>query len=430
MRSSILALLLAAAPQEARKKPDFLVIAPERFHAALGEYVRHKNGRIRTEIVSLEAVLKSTRGADDPERVKRFLFSRWKDGARYALLVGDADVFPVRYMVLDRITEPAFDYAFYPSDLYYADLAKRDGSFDDWNAKKDGFHGGYYGEVRGEKIKKDPINYDDIDYRPEIAVGRWPVSTVEEVKIVAAKTIAYENGARLQRSALCHVEGWVDTREMLKGLAAKRSGAAVLDAPKETELVKLLNEGVGFLAHTGHGSDDSWAGCFSVKSIDSLKNGDRLPVMMSVGCSTARFATLPPYEAYTDASGTEHKGTNGGEVFKEPPPSPAVYQKGRHNPTGLGEQLLRRGPNGAVAYIGCNTGSQPCALTLLEGFVQAWSGSKEPVLGDLWSAAITHYWEKENLAKIVPDDGWYPASIFFQAMKFMLFGDPTLRMAD
>ena len=85
-------------------------------------------------------------------------------GLDYVLLVGDVDVLPVRYMVLDRITPAAFDYSFYPSDLYYADLAKRDRSFESWNAQTNGFHAGYYGEVRGEKNKADPVNFDEIDY--------------------------------------------------------------------------------------------------------------------------------------------------------------------------------------------------------------------------------------------------------------------------
>jgi hypothetical protein len=32
---------------------------------------------------------------------------------RYVLLVGDARLVPVRYMVLGRVTPAAFDYAFY-----------------------------------------------------------------------------------------------------------------------------------------------------------------------------------------------------------------------------------------------------------------------------------------------------------------------------
>src|ERR1019366_9383103 len=99
--------------------------------------------------------------------------SEWRGrGLGYALLVGDVDVLPVRYMCLDRVTPAAFDYAFYPSDLYYSDLAKADGSFEDWNARKESFHAGYFGEVRGEKNKQDPINFDQVDYLPDIAAGR------------------------------------------------------------------------------------------------------------------------------------------------------------------------------------------------------------------------------------------------------------------
>ena len=91
---------------------------------------------------------------DDAERLKRFLFDAWQnERIGYVLLVGDADVLAVRYMTLDRITPAAFDYAFYPSDLYYSDLATRDGGFETWNARQDSFHAGYFGEVRGEKNK-------------------------------------------------------------------------------------------------------------------------------------------------------------------------------------------------------------------------------------------------------------------------------------
>jgi hypothetical protein len=48
------------------------------------------------------------------------------------------DVMPVRYMVLDHASPAAFNYAFYPSDLYCADLAKQNGAFEDWNAMKQG----------------------------------------------------------------------------------------------------------------------------------------------------------------------------------------------------------------------------------------------------------------------------------------------------
>lgn len=350
-----------AAQPEATKR--LIVVAPEAFHSALKGFAEHKQKLRPTEVLSLERILAETEGVDAPEKLKRFLFQEWKRaGLGYALLVGDVDVLPVRYMVLDRITPAAFDYAFYPSDLYYSDLAKADGSFDDWNSRKEGFHAGYFGEVRGEKNKQGPVNYDEVDYRPDIAVGRWPVSTAEEVRQVAQKTMRFEeqvlgNAApHLRRAAFIAVGGWVDSRGLLDRLGTKlnpgwqvekryyrdKGQTAGPAAPDHEQLRNLLNEGTGLLVHTGHGQPDAWEQCFSVSDLDRITNAVQLPVIISAGCSTAYFAPLPPYGAYVDVNGREHDGTD----------------------------------------------------------------------------------HKQ------PDAGWYPPSIFFQGMKFMLFGDPSLRLPE
>jgi hypothetical protein len=326
-------------------------------------------------------------------------------------------------------------------------VAKADGSFEDWNACKEGFHAGYFGEVRGEKNKSDPINFDQVDYRPELAVGRWPVGTSEQLRIVVAKTIAAEKRLTASvkqppRAALVAVAGWVDSRAAMDRMAAAlpskwviekrydsrdRKKAATRQAT-EQEVLGLLNTGVDLMIHAGHGTDTAWEQCLFMSHLGQVHNASRLPVMISAGCSTARFATLPPYEAYRDVHGIEHKGSDHGEIFKEPPPPPAPYQSGRFNPPGLGKHLLVGGPDGAVAYIGCNTGSQPCGLTLAEGFAMAWGRGKDSRLGDCWAEAVSYYYEKQRLAHLKPNADWYPPSIFFQGMKFMLYGDPSLRL--
>ena len=435
---------------EATSKPGppkrLIIVSPKGFHPALVPYLEHKQKQLPTTLVALEDVLLEN-GCDDPERLKRFLFNKWnQDGLSYVLLVGDADVMPVRYVTLDRIQASAFDYAFYPSDLYYGDLAKEDGTFDDWNAQKDSFHAGYFGEVRGEKNKADAVNYDDVDYFPEVSVGRWPVSDDEEVRTVVEKTMRYENavlsGSKpgMRRAALVSVGGWVDTRsymdrrakqlapgwEIEKMYYVDRRRDDRLRAPTFREVQKVLDEGVGLAFHAGHGLDDRWEQCFTLKTLARVRNADRLPVMFSAGCSSGRLATLPPYEPYTDANGVEHRGTIRGEVFTSPPPPPAAYQRGGNNPTGLGEQLLRGGPDGAVAYIGCNTGSQPCALSLMQGFTNALAKSKDARLGDCWNEAVEFYYAREDLEYLRPTRNWYTPSVFFQAMKFMVYGDPSL----
>ena len=50
--------------------------------------------------------------------------------------------------------------------------------------------------------------------------------------------------------------------------------------------------------------------------------------------------------------------------------------------------------------------------------------------GDCWGDAIRYYFEKEKLATLAPNADWYPPSVFFQGMKFMVFGDPSLRLPE
>ncbi|MBI2922859.1 MAG: hypothetical protein HYY18_17535 [Planctomycetes bacterium] len=417
-------------------EPGLIVIAPAALGPALDDYLAFRAKQIPARLVTLEEVIRTTPGTDEAESVKRFLYQEWRDrGVRYALLVGDADVFPVRYMMLDRVAKGAFDTAFYPSDLYYGDVAEADGRFEDWNAAREGIHAQYFGEVHGEHYKDPPMNFDAIDYVPEIAVGRWPVSTLEEARIVAAKTMEFEKGrAARRRVGLVVTDGWVDARGVFDGIAAglpagweaRKLYYGREPAPTPETVAALLDEGALFVAHAGHGEAHGWDRCLHVNALRQLRNADRLPVLMSAGCGTAVFAAQAPYEAYLDVLGAEHPGTNAGEVFSTFPPPPACFQPGRFNSTSLGERLLRDGPGGAVAYFGCNTGSQPCSLTLVEGFLGGLASTENRRLGDLWRAALVHYVREQKLASIIPTEDWYPASIFFQGMKFMLFGDPSI----
>ncbi len=447
-------LLVTVATSRAQEPAaKFLVVAPEKFTAALAEFIEFKQTQLPTQLESLETILAASEGVDDPEKLKRHLHAAWRDrNVRYVLLVGDVDCLPVRYMVLDRADAKAFNYAFYPSDLYYSDLVNDKGEFDDWNANKEDFHAHYFGEVRGEFNKEDPINFDRVDFHPDVAVGRWPVSTVEELEVIAAKSIAHEKRIDAEReadesapptAALVAVGGWIDSRGLMQQLAdqlddkwtierryyADRRQDFETPPPTSRQVRGLFDQGARLILHAGHGQPNAWERCFSYRDLERLEEVDSIPIVYSASCSSAHFATLPPYEPYVDVDGVEHKGSDRGELFTSPPPPPAPYQQGPYDTDCLAERLLTRKGSGAVAYIGCNTGSQPCGLTLMRGFVEAVANSDEPRLGDCWSRAITFYHAEERLAELQPNRSWYPASIFFQPMKFMLFGDPTLRVS-
>lgn len=429
-----LALLSLLAHGAADRHDAFVVVAPGAWKDALAPLVAARSKERPTTFVALEDVVASSDGVDPPERLKRRLHRAWKDeGAGFVLLVGDASVLPVRFMTLDRATTPAFDTAFYPCDLYYADVARADGSFDDWNASRDGEHARYFGEVHGETHKNGPIDFDRVSYVPELALGRWPVTDVAALSALVAKTLAWTPSTS-PRALFAHADGWVDARERVRAMATPLGRRVELQlygdpatTPSPASIVAAWKRGeLDYAFHVGHGSNESWVSCLSradLAQLDTL----RPAILMSAGCSTAHWCVEPPYQPYVDEHGVRHRGTNAGEVFTSPPPPPAWLQPspdGTGDEGGFGEELVRLPHGGAIAYIGCATGAQPCALTLLEGFTRALP--QAATVGDAWRDAIAHYHAAEKLAELRPTDDWYPPSIFFQAMKFELFGDPTL----
>jgi hypothetical protein len=98
---------IAAEKDGTPASKPFLVVAPDRFRDALKEFVADKQRTLPTELVSLETVLRTTPGSDDPERLKRYLYNQWRDrGLGYVLLVGDVDVMPVRCSTASPIRWP------------------------------------------------------------------------------------------------------------------------------------------------------------------------------------------------------------------------------------------------------------------------------------------------------------------------------------
>lgn len=430
----VLATASARAPQD-DERPALSILCPAAWIELARPLAEARSKQLALELTALEDVLASSSEGDAPERIKRHLFEAWRTRrVRYALLVGDSDVFPVRFMALDRFTPAAANFAFYACDLYYADVARADGSFDDWNAHREGPFARYFGEVRGEALKSDPINMDAISYVPELAVGRFPVSTPEELRAVVAKTLSWVPRGE-HASLWIHASGWIDERERVQRIVTQQGELGARTAtqlfggadalPTRASVVAAWSGAVDTIYHLGHGSPATWEGCLALEDLGLLR--ERRPLIaLSAGCNTAEFCVEPPYHAYLDEHGIQHRGTNAGEVFAAPPAPPASLQPGPYDLTGIGEELVRAPSGGAVVYIGCATGAQPCAVTLLEQFALSASRSDCARAGDAWRTAVARYHELEHLAELRPNDDWYPPAVYFQAMKFLYFGDPSL----
>ncbi|MGQ9588922.1 MAG: C25 family cysteine peptidase [Planctomycetota bacterium] len=199
---ALLALLVVLAPRPAAgdfadgEDFELVIIAPGDFLTPLLALERFKDATgLPADVVDLERVLDMFPAHpeyDAPERIKRAL-SLWKAeyGIRYAMLVGDADRFPVRWVAQKVDGDPDTVFYYFPSDLYYADLYHAAGGWCSWDSDADG----YFGEhLAASSCETDPFqsNLDRCDFHPDLAVGRVPAFTVEEVDRYVAKVIQYE----------------------------------------------------------------------------------------------------------------------------------------------------------------------------------------------------------------------------------------------
>ncbi len=86
-----------------------------------------------------------------------------------------------------------------------------------------------------------------------------------------------------------------------------------------------------------------------------------------------------------------------------------------------------------VGGTACGLGIEDLSFyaTFDDGLAAACSAGegKDSRLGNCWAEAVRYYYEKQRPASLRPTADWYPPSVFFQGMKFMLYGDPSLRLA-
>ena len=215
---------------------DMVIIAPKKFEDALQRLVDHKNEMgIKTFIKPVEEIYDEYPYARDrPEQIKMFIKDAIeKYGIKYVLLVGglksmiyakprdDANqgsrdwYVPVRYNNLyDKPKFPLTSSEIYDpgclTDLYYADIYKEGGVFDDWDPNNDGIISAWG--------KPGVENDTSIDLCPDVLLGRLPCRNLEEVKTVVNKIINYERNAYgkdwFKRIIVVSGDGFLDQQDL------------------------------------------------------------------------------------------------------------------------------------------------------------------------------------------------------------------------
>lgn len=191
---------------------DLVIIAPSIFKSTLNYLVDHKNNfGVRTFIKTTEEIYTEQDGIDTPEEIKLFIKEAIEEhNITYVLLVGGINnrIFanprenknygakwwhlPARYN--NFYDDPAHPLSFAKiydpgilCDLYYADVYKEGGEFDDWDSNDDGYIAAWGMDTKGYAVENDTI-----DMYPDVSLGRLACRNTREVIYVVNKIIKYE----------------------------------------------------------------------------------------------------------------------------------------------------------------------------------------------------------------------------------------------
>jgi hypothetical protein len=283
---------------------DMLIIAPQLFSQSLQPLINHKNTvGIQTMLLTTEDIYKNTDGRDDAEQIKHAI----KDAKEmynitYVLLVGGLKPFgfgwyvPVRYSLLDDGSGNSM----FLTDLYYADLYKENGEFDDWDSN-------------GNDVFAE-WGADSLDLTPDVAIGRLACRTTRDVDIIVEKIITYEtqtygstwfnNMVAVGGDSFPTYPGYegeetcdVATSYMTDFTIQKLyTSTGTLNGPED--IITAVNQGCGFFLTRGKGGtdrvrmglpEDSELIAFQNKDVSQLANKNQYPICVLGECIHAKF---------------------------------------------------------------------------------------------------------------------------------------------
>ncbi|HFC11323.1 MAG TPA: hypothetical protein ENJ56_00665 [Anaerolineae bacterium] len=289
---------------------DYIAIVPSsnEFAKAVQPLVdlRQSQG-LTVQVVSLDQIYDEFGfGRKTPQAIKDFLtFARrnWVRTPRYVLLVGDASYDVNRFADGDNQNLLPTHVTFSSFDSVVGD--------DSW-VVDDG----------------DPTTVD-------MAIGRFPVQTVEQLSIMVKKTVGYasaENFTWRNRSLLVSDDETyfaTASEELAESLSASNFNNQKLAINQNENIhdaiIGALNQGVGLLNYIGHGGIRVWGDerVLSVEDADALTNWTRLPIFTTFTCLNGYFQH-PQEEALAEAL---LRAKGGGIVAAIAPAGPSLLSQ-------------------------------------------------------------------------------------------------------
>lgn len=210
---------------------DLVIITPPQFQTEADRLAEHKESfGVKTLVKTTEEIYDDFSGVDKPEQIKYFIkdaIETWD--ITYILLFGGLKsvvwgnpqddtnqgskgwYVPVRYSNFQWDGAESYNFTSgepnYISDLYYADVYKQGGVFEDWDSNGNGVFAEWSGDLR-----------DDLDLYPDVAHGRLACRNKLEAKNIVDKIINYEkqeaDPSWFKRIIAISGDGFLDQRDL------------------------------------------------------------------------------------------------------------------------------------------------------------------------------------------------------------------------
>jgi len=426
---------------------DLLIISPKRFVSTLQPLITHKESMgFSTTIKTTEDIYNEYTGRDKPEQIKLFIKDAEQNwGIKYVLLVGGLNNHfladdrehinygskwwhvPVRYTNINTG---------YISDLYYADLYKGEGEFEDWDSNGNGL----FAE-----------QFEELDLWPDVYYGRLPCRNNIEVFFMVNKIINYEKtshedeewfkrmivvgGITFEFLSGPEYEGEEPDGEWLCNLSLDYMRYHINDPVRvyasntastgpRPDYINISNEfskGAGFALLQGHGNaylwdtkwPDSegkmkWVGGIRTMDYPLIKNGGKLPIIVVGGCHNGIF-NVSFINTLLDSDWSQSN----------------YHAYGAPVASCFSWQIVAKFSGGAIACTGCTDygigwmGDPLNLSAMLESnFFYKVGIDNVTTLGEAHSGSIEKYMTDVNVHE--------NSAHYYSITEYQLFGDPSL----
>ena len=154
-------------------------------------------------------------------------------------------------------------------------------------------------QFSGETVSDTRIVDLDGDFAPDMAVGRWPLSTPDEVANLVERTLDYEQNPVSNR-ALFTAERFDNDHETMEFTSFTENLIEQSNVPAEQvkklygtpahEVAENWSDGAWLVTFTGHGGADLWGNddILTVEAFESIST-DSKPIVLQFTCLTGFF---------------------------------------------------------------------------------------------------------------------------------------------